>query len=79
MHTFCSQFRDFPLKKPSKVYCRRCVWFIEVIKMSLEDRVKELERLEKLFTDGLKLVWKRTKDEELKRELGRVIEDIEGR
>lgn len=46
--------------------------------MSLEERVKELERLEKLFTNGLKLVWKRTEDTELKLELGKVIEKIEG-
>ena len=46
--------------------------------MSLEERVKELERKEELFTVGLKLVWKRTKDEELKRELGKAIEEIEG-
>jgi hypothetical protein len=46
--------------------------------MSLEERVKELEREEELFTNGLKLVLKRTKDEELKRELGKVIEEIEG-
>lgn len=46
--------------------------------MSLEGRVKELERLEKLFTNGLKLIWKRTEDAELKLELGKIIEEIEG-
>jgi len=46
--------------------------------MSLEEKVEELERLEKLFTNGFKLIYKRTRDEELERELGKVIDEIEG-